>query len=155
MKLRENLTSDKVSGLEQVTPLIARPGITIREAIAMMREQRRGSLLVCDGKRLLGIFTERDVLKRILSKGVDLGARVDSFMTPNPVTIHRTDSVGLVLRLMLEGGYRHLPVVDEGGTPVGVLSVKGLIHYLVEHFPAAVYNLPPSPGQVSQNREGA
>jgi hypothetical protein len=56
---------------------------------------------------------------------------------------------------MDEGGYRHLPVVDEGGRPVGVLSVKRIVHYLVEHFPTTVYNLPPNPGAVPQEREGA
>ena len=56
---------------------------------------------------------------------------------------------------MEEGGYRHLPVVDENGKAVGMLSVKRIIRYLVEHFPGAVYNLPPDPGAVQQEREGA
>ena len=55
---------------------------------------------------------------------------------------------------MEEGGYRHLPVVDERG-PVGVLSVKRIVHYLVEHFPTTVYNLPPDPAVVPQQAEGA
>jgi CBS domain-containing protein len=56
---------------------------------------------------------------------------------------------------MVSGGYRHLPVVDEEGRPVGVLSVKQIMHYLVEHFPSTVYNLPPDPRVVPQEREGA
>ena len=49
---------------------------------------------------------------------------------------------------MEEGGYRHLPVVDEAGRPVGVLSVKRIVHYLAEHFPATTSNLPPDPGSL-------
>jgi predicted transcriptional regulator len=56
---------------------------------------------------------------------------------------------------MEEGGYRHLPVVDECSRVVGILSVKRIVHYLVEHFPNTVYNLPPDPNAVQQQREGA
>jgi len=56
---------------------------------------------------------------------------------------------------MEEGGYRHLPVVDVTGKPLGVLSVKRIVHYLAEHFPATVYNLPPDPSSVPQSAEGA
>ncbi len=52
-------------------------------------------------------------------------------------------------------GYRHLPVIDGNGRPQGVLSVKQIVHYIVEHFPATVYNLPPDPNVVQQEREGA
>ena len=63
-------------------------------------------------------------------------------MTPEPVTVHPKDPIATAIRRMEEGGYRHLPVVVDGKA-VGVLSVKRVVHYLVEHFPAMVYNLPP------------
>jgi CBS domain-containing protein len=56
---------------------------------------------------------------------------------------------------MASGGYRHLPVTGEGGEPLGVLSVKDVVRYLVEYFPAKVYNLPPTPDQAQPAREGA
>ena len=56
---------------------------------------------------------------------------------------------------MERGGYRHLPVVGEDGGPAGIISVKAIIHHLVEYFPAKVYNLPPTPGQAPPAREGA
>lgn len=155
MKLRENLMSDRVSLLGQSTLVEVPPGASVRETIALMRARRCGCVLVSEGKRLLGIFTERDVLTRVLAAGADLSARIDAFMTADPVTIRPTDSVGLVIRQMLDGGYRHLPIVDQEGRAVGVVSVKGLIHYLVEYFPTTIYNLPPVPGQVQQSREGA
>jgi len=56
---------------------------------------------------------------------------------------------------MEEGGYRHLPVVDETGRTLGVLSVKRIVHYLVEHFPSTIYNLPPDPSVFPHDAEGA
>jgi len=155
VKLRDNLRSDVVSSLDQSVLVVVPPSATIREAIRLMRERRCGCVLVCEARRLCGIFTERDVLKRVLARDACLDGRVDAHMTPDPVTVRRDDGVALVIRRMLEGGYRHLPVVDDQGMPVGVVSVKGLIHYLNAYFPAAVYNLPPVPGQVHQTREGA
>jgi CBS domain-containing protein len=55
---------------------------------------------------------------------------------------------------MEEGGYRHLPVVDQAGRPLGVLSVKRIVHYLVEHFPSTIYNLPPDPNAFPRRAEG-
>src|ERR1043166_2018614 len=83
---------------------------------------------------------------RALAGGKPLSVTVASCMTPNPVTVHPKDAIGVAVRRMEEGGYRHLPVVDEAGRAVGVLSVKRIVHYLVEPFPATVYNLPPDPG---------
>jgi CBS domain-containing protein len=76
-------------------------------------------------------------------------------MTFDPVVVRAKESVGTALRRMQEGGYRHLPVVDEAGQPVGMLSVKHIVRYLVEHFPSTIYNLPPDPGGIQQEREGA
>jgi CBS domain-containing protein len=56
---------------------------------------------------------------------------------------------------MAEGGYRHLPIVDEDGVPQGVLAVRGIVHYLVDHFPNTVYNLPPDPSKSFIARDGA
>jgi CBS domain-containing protein len=71
------------------------------------------------------------------------------------VVVQPLDSIGAAVRRMEECGYRHLPVVDETGRPVGILSVRRIIHYLVEHFPATVYNLPPDPNSVPTTPDGA
>jgi CBS domain-containing protein len=76
-------------------------------------------------------------------------------MTPNPVLVHRKEPIGAVIRRMEEGGYRHLPVVDDVGRPVGVLSVKRIVHYLSEHYSPTVCNQPPDPAVVPDVAEGA
>ncbi len=76
-------------------------------------------------------------------------------MTADPVTVHPSQPIGVAVKLMEEGGYRHLPVVDEHGQAVGILSVKRIVHYLTEHFLGTVINLPPVPGTVPLTSEGA
>jgi CBS domain-containing protein len=155
MDLAKNLKIDSVSRLHPTPPLQIEPAQTVGEAVALMRRERVGCLLVCQNKRLVGIFTERDLMRRVLAAGKPLSVRVAECMTPRPATAHPKDSVASAVKRMEEGGYRHLPVVDEAGQPVGVLSVKRIVHYLVEHFPATVYNLPPDPGAVPLEPEGA
>lgn len=155
MDLAKNLKIDSVSRLRPTPPRQVSPQQTVAEAVCLMRQERVGCVLVCQGKQLVGILTERDFLRRVLAAGKPLTVPVAECMTPNPVVAHPKDSIGSAIRHMEEGGYRHLPVVDEHGRPVGVLSVKRIVHYLVEHFPSTVYNLPPDPGSVPQEREGA
>jgi CBS domain-containing protein len=155
MDLARNLKIDSVSRLHPTPPRQVGPHQTVAEAVATMRQERVGCLLVCEGRKLVGIFTERDLMRRVLAEGKSLSIPVQECMTPNPVVVHPKDPISAAVRRMEEGGYRHLPVVDEKGRPVGVLSVKRIVHYLVEHFPATVYNLPPDPGIVPQEREGA
>jgi len=152
--LRQPLASDRISQLDLSVPATVSPTATVRDAVARMREARKGCVLICDDRRLVGIFTERDFLIRVVGEGVDLDAPVTRYMTASPATIHPANTIGSVIRKMLSGGYRHLPVVDEQGV-LGIVSVRALIHYLVEHFPTRIYNLPPEPRQVQRSREGA
>lgn len=69
---------------------------------------------------------------------------VKSVMTPNPETLEPEDSIAFALNKMSVGGYRHIPIVD-GAKPVGVLSVRDVVDFLVDLFPSDVLNLPPSP----------
>ena len=155
MDLAKNLRIDSVSRLHPTAPLRVAPGQSVAEAVALMREHGVGCLLVCQGERVVGIFTERDLLRRVLAPGKPLSVPIASCMTPEPVVVHPKEPIAAAVRRMVDGGYRHLPVVDDHGRPLGVLSIKRIMHYLVEHFPATVYNLPPDPGMVPQEREGA
>jgi CBS domain-containing protein len=121
-----------------------------------MQEGRSGCLLVLgDKEELVGIFTERDFLKSVVGKGGSLEGRLGDVMTRSPTTLTVNDTVAGALELMQKGGYRHLPVLDESGMVKGVLSVKRIAHWLVEHFPTAVYTLPPDSNRASAVREGA
>jgi predicted transcriptional regulator len=123
-----------------------------------MRAQRGSCVLICsddaNGSCLEGIFTERDAL-RWMAAGGDPETNIRLSMTRTPVVLPATASVGAAIDLMSQRGLRHLPIVDEQGTPQGVVAVGGIVHYLVEHFPQAIYTLPPEPGKRYMQREGA
>jgi CBS domain-containing protein len=155
MELARNLKVDSVSRLNPTSPLRIEPERTVADAVRMMRERRVGCLLVCRDDRLLGVFTERDLMRRVLAAGLPLTTAVADCMTSDPVVVGPKEPIGLAIRRMEEGGYRHLPVVDEAGRPIGVLSVKRIVHYLAEHFPATVYNQPPDPTSFPTEPEGA
>jgi CBS domain-containing protein len=126
----------------------------VGQVLQLLRAQRTGAVLICDGEKLLGIMTERDALK-LMASGADLSTPVREVMSSEPTTISSGATVSEAIRVMSEGGYRHLPIVDGEGKPTGVLAVHGIVHYMVDHFPATVYNLPPDPKAVPREREGA
>ena len=154
--LVKSLRADRVSGLRLRDVCRAQPTDSIDHVVRCMTQQRTGCVLVTGGDgRLAGIFTERDFVNRVVAQGLDVSTPVQNVMTPRPRTIARTASVLEAVELMGTDGYRHLPVTAEDGQPVGVLSVKDVVHYLVEYFPAKVYNLPPTPEHTQPAREGA
>ena len=155
MELFKTFKIDSVSRLHPTPPRCISPKLPIVDAVAMMRQERVGCLLVLENRELLGILTERDVMRRVMGARLPMTTPVGDCMTRNPVTVGCKETISAALRRMEEGGYRHLPVVDECARVVGILSVKRIVHYLVEHFPNTVYNLPPDPTAVHQRREGA
>ena len=159
--LAKCLRNDRVSALRLRDICRVSPRDTIEHVVRAMVGCRAGLALVMEGgggngaDKLVGIFTERDFVNRIVAAGADVSQPVEGFMTRSLKTIRRTSSVHSAVELMAAGGYRHLPVVGDRGEPLGVLSVKDVVRYLVEYFPANVYNLPPTPDQTQPAREGA
>jgi CBS domain-containing protein len=101
------------------------PSTTVAEAATMMGERRVGSALVMEGEALLGIFTERDIVKAL---GADFDAakhQVAEWMTRNPTTVPPEAPARDALKTMLDGGFRHLPVMD-GDEVIGMVSMRDL-----------------------------
>jgi CBS domain-containing protein len=148
------LESEGVASAYPDQPLAATPEESIANVLELLRAQRTGAVLICEGPKLVGIFTERDALK-MMAGGGDLSRPVRTVMSTPPATIPSTATVGEAIRMMAQGAFRHLPIVDSEQRPTGVLPVHGIVHYLVDHFPETVYNLPPDPKAVPKSREGA
>jgi CBS domain-containing protein len=112
---------------EVMTPVVltAAASTTIGEAASLMAQRRVGSALVVDGERLLGIFTERDIVKALSQDGLATQQAIGHWMTPNPETIPPDTPIETALRRMVDGGFRHLPVVEEGRL-VGMLSMRDI-----------------------------
>ena len=148
-----SLESEGVGSAYPDQPLAATADETVGTVLQLLRAQRTGAVVICEGSKLVGIFTERDALKQMAS-GADLSAPVRTVMSSPPAAVASDATVGKAIRMMAEGAYRHLPIVDQNQKPTGVLAVHGIVHYLVDHFPETVYNLPPDP-KAAKAREGA
>ena len=102
------------------------PSATVREAANLMAEKRIGAVLAMENDKLAGIFTERDVMTRVVAAGLDPETTlIDSVMTKKLDTVGPDDTANRALIMMNERGYRHLPVVD-GDKVVGIISVRDL-----------------------------
>ncbi len=111
--------------IHQQSILTTSSGITVREACRLMVDNRVGSIMIVDGDgALMGIFTERDALSRVLAAGIDPDSvRLETVMTAEPATIDPSRPLGHALHLMYDNGFRHVPVV-ENGRPVGMISAR-------------------------------
>lgn len=124
-----------ISRLKIREPICVSPQATVRDVVRLLQERGAGCVVITDQGRLVGIFTERDVLRRVAPFGkaaADLP--VGEMMTPHPVSLRPEDSILFAMNRMHEGGYRHVPLVDDQNIPVGIISVRTLVDYLVEHF---------------------
>ena len=129
-----------------VPPLCVTRSTSVAEAIRLMQEHHVGCVLVQEADRLVGIFTERDVLNKVAGKIHNPAQTlVETVMTADPEALPIDAAIAFALNLMSEGGLRHLPLVDAAHRPVGMLSVKHIVRYLADLFPEEVLNLPPQP----------
>lgn len=121
---------------------------SVAKALEAMRKKKVGAVMVVTKsrpRRLAGILTERDVLNRVLAVKGYGRLRLDKVMTKSPETLRPKDSLAYALNKMSVGRFRHVPLVDDRGAPVGMLSIRDIIDFVVEIIPEAVLNLPPEP----------
>jgi CBS domain-containing protein len=155
MTIGEALRKERLGDLPVSNPPVVSPGTTLGETLETMRAAGVGCVLVCNGEELVGIFTERDVLNKLFGVKVDDNEPVQTYMTPAPKVLRTTDTLGDAIRLMTERGYRHIPLLDGLGHRAGMIAARDIVHYIAEHFPAEVVNLPPSLHQSFTTPEGA
>ena len=143
---RGHILHEPLSALEVRAPICVPPDSTAADAIRLMNEQRIGAVLVTQADdRLVGIFTERDVLKKLMGTGAAaLDRPVREVMTAQPCCLHRDDAVVFALKLMHEGGFRHVPIVDDNGHPYAVISVKDVVEFMVRIFAREMMTAPPA-----------
>ena len=140
----------EVSDLRRSLRGLMKPAVTasidtpVGEAIQLMQTRRIGCILIVSHRKLLGVFTERDVLKKIVASSFDLRSTpLSEVMTVNPQALNEDDTIAYALNFMDLGGYRHIPIVNDLFEPTGIVSVKDIVSYLVQHFADEVLNLPP------------
>ena len=128
---------------------------TVADAVNRMNQEGIGAVLVSEGGRLVGIFTERDVLRKIAGRGLDFTKlTVADYMTRDPEALSIDHKVAYALNKMVIGGYRHVPLVDAEHRPLAMLSVRDIVEFIVERFPQDVINLPPDPEHEVRKADG-
>ncbi|MEN8181853.1 MAG: CBS domain-containing protein [Myxococcota bacterium] len=142
-----NLLREPISVLPHPKPITLAPHDSVTDAMRAMQSEHRGYVAITqDGTPstpIMGVFTERDVLLRIVDRGRNPATLpLSEVMTRDPEVLPDTARIAHILNKMCVGGFRHVPVVDPRGCPVTVVSVKDVVEILVDSFPREVLNLP-------------
>lgn len=146
--------NQRLQELPLAEPAIVSPFTSVRQAVQFMREGAGPCVLAVERGRLVGIFTERDVLTKCMEDGFDWDQPLETaVLTRQPRTIAPTRTVAEAIATMQQHHYRTLPVV-EGEAVVGLVRLGDLLKDLAEAYPEDVLNLPPRPHQVMERPEG-
>lgn len=120
------MTQRVISNIIEGRPLIScKKDSTVRDACKLMTAKKISALAVVDKDRLVGIFTERDAMAKILAAGRDPDkTAISEVMAADPQTVRAAMPLAYALHVMFEGGFRHVPIVDDNGAPVGMVSAR-------------------------------
>lgn len=120
--------------VEHQTPVTAPSSMTVRMAASLMKERHVGAMMVVEHGQLVGVFTERDALNRVVAEGRDATTTtLAEVMTANPQTVSPDAAFSSALELMHDNRFRHVPVVEQG-RPVGMVSVRDAMGPELESF---------------------
>jgi CBS domain-containing protein len=153
-KLEGALLSDTVKLLAPNEPIRLREETTVQEAIAQMADKRRAAVVIVDGEgRLTGIFTERDLLRRVAVPGRDpKSTRLGEVMTRNPEALSPDDLIAYAINRLHHASFRTIPLIDAQHRPLGVMTVNDIVHWVADLFPEAIVNLRPG-GKIKRPSE--
>jgi len=144
-KLEDALLSDEVGLLAPSEPIRLPPDASVAEAVTRMVDSHRAGVVIVDpAGRLVGIFTERDLLTRVVRQGRELGrTRLEEVMTVDPEALTPDDRICFAINRMHNAGYRTVLLVDADHRPIGVVTVNDVVGWLARVFPEAILNLRP------------
>ena len=155
MKFIQALNSEKIKNLTHRRSVTIEKKTKFSEIVRLLQEARTGCAVILEDGKVAGILTERDILKRGLLANVGPNTPAEQLMTPEPKVLDMEDNLSVAVRMMHDGKYRHLPIIDREGKFLGLVSVRDIVFYLSELYPYEVFNQPPDPHQVSVSPEGA
>ncbi len=132
-----DLLRDRIERLWPKSPSTVSPNTPVGQVLQKMVDERIGCVMIVDGSKLVGIFSERDALMKLNTDASKyFGRPISQFMTPDPVTLETGDRIAFALQKMNVGGYRHVPILFNGKL-AGVISIRDILRYLTERIAAA------------------
>jgi CBS domain-containing protein len=128
--------------IAHVPPPSVTPKTVVRDAVRQMTERRVGAVAVVEDGRLVGIFTERDLMTKVVQQGLDPDSTpVREVMVEDPLALPPTAARSLALERMIQGHFRHVPIVDESRRVLGMLSIRHLLQERLEAMKQEVDSL--------------
>ena len=128
---------------------------SLDEALKAFKKHSTSCIILTKDKKITGIFTERDIVLNVLGKRLDFSqSNIKDFMTKNPHTLRMEDPVSFALNMMVDGGFRHIPIVDKKNYPKGMISILDIVEHLGNVFYEEIMNLPPKPMRKQKKQEG-
>ena len=134
--LDSNFLCQSISILEPASPLCLRGTDSVRSVVEHLKSQRVGCVLIVDvAGKLEGIFSERDYILKVYGVSKDEAIEpISTYMTKDPIAVEPVATIAYALNLMSQGGFRHIPIVGPDLEPVGIISVKNIVDYIVNTF---------------------
>lgn len=131
--MNASLVTTSVGSLNPKTPICFMPSAPISDAIKSMQEHETGCVLVTENDRLVGIVTERDILRKVVAREIDASStEIKTIMSPEPDFLYADDSLAFALNAMSAGGSRKVTIVDGDGKPTGLITIEDILDYIIE-----------------------
>ena len=154
LELGQFILNAPIREMEPPAAVLVPETASIESVIHVMLDKGLGAVLVQREGRTVGIFTERDVLRRVVSLAVSRERPVSEVMTPDPESLGPEDGIAFALNRMVVGGFRHILIVDDKGGQPALLSQRDVVAFVVRRIPKRVLNLPPEPHLEARNTDG-
>jgi len=132
--IERGLMKDRIEALSPKMPLTMDANTSVGKVLDKMAAESIGCVVIVEGDTIQGIFSERDALMKLNAEVAQFSSRpVRTVMTPDPVTLETKDKIAFALHKMHVGGYRHLPILNDGKL-AGLISIRDILRYLTERI---------------------
>lgn len=129
----ESELTRQLKGIRLSKPVTISPTAAVRDAIEALKGDPGGAVVVVEGERVVGIFTDRDALKRIAGDVERLDEPIQRYMTADPVTLRDSDTMAAALNKMGDGGFRHIPMIQDGKL-AAIVTVRDIMQWLLGRY---------------------
>lgn len=155
MSLEHDLQQEQVTCFDLMNFTSVEIGTSVKTTIEKMRAENQHCAIVVDKGSLVGIFTDRDVLRKVVDARDTWDLPIDDIMTPSPTSVNANDRADVALALMDYKHFRNIPVLDDQGTVVGNLTHYAIIKYLNDHFSESACKPLPNSDEVASEKDNA
>ena len=148
--------TDTISSIGIKKAILKNEDVSLHSVIDSMQSLHSSCILIIKNNKIKGIFTERDIVTKVVAKDIDLkNEQICDYMTNNPEILHSDDSIAFALNQMIDGGFRHIPIVHTKSNEIYVISMQDIVNNIGDFYFDDIVNLPPQPPRGKSRREGA